>query len=168
MRRRNMSRHIAAALAFLFCAMAGVGKSRLAKKRCELLLELYKMLTGFEIKIRSAAPTISELIARDSSLFSSFVREQARGQCNIRTAWAAACERLEALPHCGREEALLMRQLGMELGKSDRAGEVSLIEMYLQQLSILCESARSEFSKKGAVFRSVGVLCGLGVAIMIW
>lgn len=161
-----MTRHFLAFAAFALCAFAGVGKSRIVKKRCELLEELVRTLGAFEIRIGCTAPQLAELISGDSSLFCGLVRAENSG--NIRKAWAAACAKLEALPYCGKEEAALLRQLGMALGKSDRAGEVSLIKMYKQELNALYESAQEELAKKGGLFRSVGALCGIGAAIMIW
>ena len=162
-----MIRHILALAAFALCALSGLGRSRLAKRRCELLAELVRLLAGFSVRIRCTAPTLGELIEQDGGLFAQLVREE-RSAGDIRAAWAAGCERLEALPFCRKDEAALMRSLGQALGKSDRAGEVQTLELYEGQLSALYEAARAEYAEKGRLFRSVGALCGLGAAVMLW
>lgn len=162
-----MIRHILALAAFVLCVLAGLGKSRLAKRRCELLGELVRLLSGFEVKIRCTAPTLGELIEQESGLFAQLVREE-RKALDIRAAWAAGCERLGALPFCQSEEAALMKRLGQALGRSDRAGEVQTIELYCEQLCALYNAARAEYAEKGRLFRSVGALCGLGAAVMLW
>lgn len=162
-----MTRHILAAAAFVLCVLAGLGKCRTAKRRCELLSELVRMLSGFSVRIRCTAPTLEELIGEDSGIFAQLVREELRSGC-IRSAWVAACERLRALPYCREEEAALLKKLGQSLGRSDREGEICTLNLYGEQLSALSEAAREEYSRKGRMFRSVGALCGLGAAIMIW
>lgn len=162
-----MIRHFLALAAFALCALSGLGRSRLAKRRCELLAELVRLLAGFGVKIRCTAPTLGELIEQDGGLFAQLVREE-RSAGDIRAAWAAACGRLEALPFCRKDEAALMRALGQALGKSDRAGAVQTLELYEGQLSALYEAARAEYAEKGRLFRSVGALCGLGAAVMLW
>lgn len=167
MRGCDMIRHFIAITAFALCALAGLGRSRLAKRRCELLAELVGLIAGFSVKIRCTAPTLAELIEQENGLFAQLVREERAGG-DIRAAWAAGCGRLAELPFCHKEEAALMQALGQALGKSDRAGAVQTLELYEGQLSALYEAARAEYEEKGRLFRSVGALCGLGAAIMMW
>ena len=160
-------RVVLAAAAFLLCATAGIRKSLLLRKRRELLEQLSAMLCGFAIEIRCTAPTLDELCERAVGEFADMVRKKRETAADIRSAWESACLELAALPCCKNEEAELMKELGLSLGKSDAAGQLALIELYRERLSCFEKSAAEELSQKGKLFRSLGVLCGIGVAIVI-
>lgn len=160
-------RLILALAAFGLCSAAGVRSSLLLKKRLELLEELSSMLCGFEIAMRCTAPPLDELFSEASGTFADMVRNHRLNAPDIRAAWEKACVELRSLPCCKDEEAALLSELGASLGKSDAAGQLSLIALYRERTALLAKSAAAEAAQKGKLFRSLGMLCGIGAAIMI-
>ncbi len=154
-------------LAFALCFAEGLRQSTLLKRRACLIEDLCGLLNGFAIEIRCCAPTLDELCEKAQGTFADMLKDCRADAPDIITAWDNACERLAALPCCKKDEAELMRTLGRSLGRSDAAGELSLLDMYKEKLETLGKAAREDAEGKGKLFRSVGTLCGIGAAILI-
>lgn len=148
-------------------AVWGCRKSGILKRRCMLLQELRLMLEQYSIEISCTAPTLEELAKQGSGEFGAILRECAQGTSDIRRAWSAAVEQLAALPHCGAEEAEVFSQLGQALGTCPAESELSLLRLYSARLDKLCEQAEKIAEKKGRLYRSGGVLAGLGAAVLL-
>lgn len=159
-------RAILALAAFLLCFAFGARQSLLLKRRAALLEELSRMLNGFEIEIRFAAPTLDALCEKAEGSFAEMVREYRRDG-DIKYAWERACVGLGSLPCCRAEESELLLSLGRSLGTSDISGQLSLIGLHAEKLDALRRSADEEAAGKGKLFRSVGALCGIGAAVLI-
>ncbi len=160
-------RVLLAFMAFALCLAEGLRASLLLKRRAALIEELCELLSGFAIEIRCCAPTLDELCERAGGTFADLLKGCRADAPDIITAWENACKKLSELPCCRKDEAELMRTLGRSLGRSDAAGELSLLAMYKEKLETLGREAREEFAGKGKLFRSVGTLCGIGAAILI-
>ena len=125
------------------------------------------MLCGFSVSMRCTAPPLDELCESASGTFAEIIREKLPQSEDIRTAWECACTELSALPCCRSEDAELLSELGASLGKSDAAGQLELIELYRERLSLSEKSAAEELKQKGKLFRSLGMLCGIGAAVIV-
>ncbi len=66
-----------------------------------------------------------------------------------------------------KRDIAIIRELLNGLGKTDTDGQISMLEMNKKLLQNRLEQAREEYSKKGRMYRSVGVLVGVGVAVML-
>jgi stage III sporulation protein AB len=86
------------------------------------------------------------------------------GQINWRTAWNAAVSGFSEF-NDGDKELLLT--VGNSLGSSDTAGQVNMLGLHRELLTVRCGEAAETAANKGAVYRSVGLLTGLGMAIMV-
>ena len=96
--------------------------------------------------------------------FISKVAEYANNGVNRRGAWnEAVCDFGELDP--GDREILL--SVGNSLGGSDIAGQLSMLELSGELLAVRQREAAETSSRKGAVYRSVGLLAGLGLAIIV-
>lgn len=159
-------RAAAAAAAFILCLAAGLRHSAALKRRAELLGELVVMLKLFGIEIRCCAYPLDELCERAEGRFAELVRA-AREHCpDIRSAWERACSQMRGSGY-GAAETELMRELGKSLGTSDIAGQETLLALHGERLSALYEQAAADYAKKGKTFRSVGLLCGAGAAVLL-
>lgn len=151
--------------AFSACFAAGLYKSFLLKRRAVVLEELCRMVKSFSVEIRYTAPTLDELCGKSEGVFAEILNE-CRKDSDIHAAWDSACAILSKKPYCSREEAELLRNLGSSLGASDIAGQLSILEMYSEKLSDISRTASEEAAGKGKLFRSVGMLCGIGAAVI--
>lgn len=66
-----------------------------------------------------------------------------------------------------KRDTAIIRELLNGLGKTDTDGQISMLEMNKKLLQNRLEQAREEYSKKGRMYRSVGVLVGVGAAVML-
>ncbi len=159
-------RTAAAAAAFILCVIAGLRRSAALKRRAELLCELRTMIRLFSIEIRCCAYTLDELCEKADGRFGELLREYRESCPDIRAAWETACSAMRKNGY-GAEETELLRELGKTLGTSDCAGQEQLLELHGERLAALYEAAAADYAKKGKLFRSVGLLCGAGAAVLL-
>ena len=57
--------------------------------------------------------------------------------------------------------------LGDSLGQTDTEGQLSFLAMYEELIKKNLEQAAKMYAEKGRMYRSVGLLCGLAVGIMV-
>ena len=151
-----------AAAAFLLCALEGRRRGLKLKNRVTLLNELLIMLNNFYIEIRCRSLTLDELLSGENGSFAKMVTQKRDDSGDIRTAWQAACEELPK-----SRERMLLSELGHSLGKTDKSGELRLLEMYSARISALKDEAESSYRKKGEALSRIGILCGAAAAILI-
>lgn len=156
-------RTAAAVIALFCCVFEGSRRSGMLKERVKILSELMLMLNNFSIEIRCSGLTLDELMSRERGGFAERFRQARKSCADARAAWESACG---GLPE-KYEETALLQELGRLLGTSDKAGQLRLLELYLEQISRLKESAESSYAKKGKAYFQVGVLCGIAAAILI-
>lgn len=155
-------RWIAAIAAFLLCVLEGQRRRLALKNRFELLSELQIMLNNFSIEIQCRALTLDELLSAENGRFAGLVLRKTEAFPDIRTAWCAACAELPK-----SRERTLLDELGRSFGKSDKSGQLRLLEMYGAQISRLKDEAESCYRKKGEALSKVGMLCGAAAAVLI-
>lgn len=151
----------------LLCAACGCRKSVMLKRRCKLIQELRLLLEHYAIEMSCTAPTLEELARLGQGEFGGILRRCADQTPDIRQAWGEAVEQLSALPHCGKEEAAAMSELGQALGTCPAESELSLLRLYSSRLDKLYEQAEKVSEQKGRLYRSGGILAGLGAAVLL-
>lgn len=136
------------------------------KNRVTLLNEIILMLNNFSIEIRCRGLTLDELLSGEQNCgFAKLVMQKKADfgdTGDIRSAWSAACEELPK-----SRERTLLGELGMSFGKTDKSGQLQLLEMYSVQLSQLKDEAESSYQKKGEALSKIGMLCGAAAAVLI-
>lgn len=151
----------------LLCAACGFRKSIMLKRRCTLIQELRLLLEHYSIEMSCTAPTLEELARQGQGEFGGILRQCAEKTPDIRQAWSNAVEQLSALPHCGKEEAAVLSELGQALGTCPAENELSLLKLYSARLDRLYEQAEKVSEQKGRLYRSGGILAGLGAAVLL-
>ena len=151
----------------LVCTLWGCRRSILLKRRCALISGLRLLVEHYSIEIACTAPTLDELARLGQGEFGELLRGCAEEEPDIRQAWNSAVTRLAELPHCGSEEAELMSELGRELGTCPAESQLSLLKLYAARLDMLYQQAEKISEQKGRLYRSGGVLAGLGAAVML-
>lgn len=151
----------------LLCTAWGFRSSITLRKRCSLLRELRLLLEHFSIGISCTAPTLEELSKSGQGEFARLLREGLSETPDIRAAWGRAVDRLSEQSCCGKEEAGLLAELGQSLGTCSAESQLSLLKLYSARLDRLLEQAEEAAEKKGRLYRSGGVLAGLGAAVML-
>lgn len=83
---------------------------------------------------------------------------------NFHTLWN---EGTAKQPYLTADDRELLFSLGEKLGSTDLDGQLSLLEMTGEIFKERRNQARADYQNKGRVYRSVGVLCGLAIGIIM-
>ncbi len=83
---------------------------------------------------------------------------------NFHLLWG---EGIKKQPFLTAKDRELLNMLGDSLGQTDTEGQLSFLEMYEELIKRNLEQAAKDYAEKGRMYRSVGLLCGLAVGIMV-
>lgn len=83
-------------------------------------------------------------------------------------AWKQSLKEIEKSPYIGKAELDIMYRFGLQLGNSDRQGQQKYFEIARQQLKIEEDNALQLNLRYGKMYRSLGLLLGLGIAIILF
>ena len=149
--------------------MLGVGipPEPSAETALYLLRELRLLVEQYSIEISCTAPTLAELAGNSGGEFGRLLCECSGSETDIRRAWSNAVDRLSAEPGCGGEEVSLLRELGRELGTCPAESQLALLKLYSARFDKLISAAEKSAEQQGRMYRSGGVLAGLGAAVML-
>ena len=133
------------------------------KKREKLLSEILQLLEKMAVQIRYRALPLGDLfIELQGGVFMDEVLKNS--DSNWRNSWNKAVSQFTELDDGDRE---LLISIGNSLGGSDAAGQTAMLELNRELLSARLKTASETAAKKGAMYRSVGVMVGLGLAVMV-
>ena len=82
-------------------------------------------------------------------------------------AWRGALADCRGELHLSREDARIMDGLGAVLGKSGRADQVNHIRSMDERLAAQMEEARGQSARRGRLSRSLGLLGGMLMAVIL-
>lgn len=155
----------------LICAYLGIEKAKYFDRR---VLELQKIKNGFGFfrsKIEFTYEPIKEILAQiSSSIYSGEenIFENTRQymvEQDVNSAWNKAVE--EELK-ISKEDKDILRMFGKLLGKTDKKGQISEIDLSLNFVDKQIQKAETEKSKNSKLYRSLGFLVGIGITIILW
>jgi stage III sporulation protein AB len=155
----------------VFCVMAGaifgLYRSAELKRRERLLTELTGLLESMAMQIRYRALPLGELFAalKGGGEFMNAVGAHTAhpSAMNPREAWNKAVTGLFA----NEEDRDILCAVGNALGGSDTAGQLAMLELNKELLTARLHEASEQSARTGKMYRSVGLLTGLGLAIII-
>jgi len=143
-------------------AFFGIDRSDKLKKRAEICHEIEKLLHICEFAIKSSARKLKAVSFKDLS-FIKYVPAQYEAGRNFRNDWENAVlkSKLEI------EEKQLLSEFGRTLGTSDTDGQLKFISAYIEEVHRLYEQRKAEYTKKGKLYRSLGILGGIMAGIIM-
>lgn len=80
-------------------------------------------------------------------------------------AWVQALE--ETKYNLNKEDISVIKNLGRMLGQTDLEGQISEIEVVNEFLTSQLENAKEERRKNEKMYRTLGLVCGLTIAIIL-
>lgn len=129
------------------------------------------MLLNTSVIIRCRASdvyTIASELKQDRSLqrltFLQKIPEEYTPEENFREVWYEALELQKNLPEDARR---ILSEFGAVIGQSDIEGQLVSIDALSENASILEKKYSGIYSQKGRLYRSVGMLFGIMVGILI-
>lgn len=111
---------------------------------------------------------ITECLAGNERFFDfSFLKSiSVNENASFQQSW---CRALEANPVFGFKSTDLeiLSDIGKKLGTSDIEGQLSMLNLQRTELEMLISSVESDCEKKSKLYRSLGVLAGAFISVML-
>lgn len=151
-------------------SMIGISCSEKLKKRAGELGLVCHMIEEMSILIRYKALTVYELIEnlKKNSMLCTlpFLNEfKADNGLPFKTSWEENVVNIHTFMNDG--DIKLLKTLGGTLGTSDIDGQLQSLEVYKADFKLLEKEAIAAYEKKAKLYRSLGLLCGMFVSIML-
>ncbi len=146
------------------------------KKRPRQLRELQSMLQMFENQISYLSDVLAEAFGRisgtgsgETGIFFSDTVERLRSGRSLSAAqaWEEAVRGNIKKTSLNREDEEILVSFGKLLGGSDLEGQVKNIRLTLYQLRSQEQKAEESRKKNESMYRSLGILGGLAVVIVL-
>lgn len=154
----------------LFAAAAGLYFSKRLKEREKQLSAALLFVKELSVQIRYTNSKICSILnsAACSGTYQDlfFIKDCAALKENedFHPVWDKGVKKQFFLHERDRE---LLSALGERLGETDCDGQIAFLEMTEEMMKKQCDEAHEEYKKKSKMYRSVGLLCGLALGIMV-
>lgn len=163
-------------IVILSCTFLGLVLSTDCKRRPRQLRELQSMLQMFENQISFLSDVIVEAFDRitkvgcsETCIFFSKTIEILKEERSISAsqAWEQAVKENIKKTSLNREDEEVLLGFGKILGSSDLEGQIKNIRLTLGQLKLQEEKSEDSRSKNENMYRSLGILGGIAVVIVL-
>ena len=168
---------ISSAAIILCCTLLGIHMSYRYNQRIYNIRVLQSILAHLETEIVYYSTFLSQAIRNSTRAFGgewkSFFIEVAdnldnKKEYSLGDIWKGCLKRLKNNPYIGKEEFDIMYRFGVQLGNSDRHNQQKYFEIAQQQLKLEENNAQQLRLRYGKMYRSLGILLGLGIAIILF
>ncbi|MCD7800704.1 MAG: stage III sporulation protein AB [Ruminococcus sp.] len=153
------------------CGTVGISLSESLRKRISLIDALYCMLNDFSISIQYTAPTVWQLLdnAYNNREFANvkFLKtfhDNIAQDVPFTELWYDSIRKDFSLKSAEKD---ILYGLGNSLGKVGCEECISNLHLAMDRLKVLQTQAIEEYSKKGTLFRWLGILIGVAISIMV-
>ena len=163
-------------IVILSCTFLGFVLSTDCKKRPQQLRELQSILQMFENQISYLSDVIAEAFDRisrigcsETCVFFSKTIEILKEErsLNASQAWEQAVRQNIKKTSLNREDEEVLVAFGKMLGSSDMEGQIKNIRLTLMQLKLQEGKAEDCRTKNESMYRSLGILGGIAVVIVL-
>lgn len=116
---------------------------------------------------------LAQKLARGTTVrFWSLFAKALHNSDNVLNAWRTAMEQARSsdvgFAHLEQEELQILEDFAASLGTTDRKTQRSNVKLLQKRLDDVLEQTQEIYQRKGRMYRSMGVLCGLAAAILLW
>ncbi len=149
--------------------LAGNYFSVLLKSRLTALKKMNYMISEIIMILRFKSLTVYEIVRelREDGRFGEFgFLEKISADVPFREGWRKAVR--DAPPQgMNQSDAELLADVGGQLGTSDTESQISTLELQRAELMQLLSAAETDYIKKSKLYRSMGVLAGAFISVML-
>lgn len=152
---------------FWVCFCIGNYKSKLY---CERVTELQKFLNGiimFKNKIEFTYEPIKYIFRDISNIVyennENIFKEVQNANKDINLFWIKETDKIKNI---NNEDKEIIKMFGKLLGKIDIKGQVGQVELTIKLIEKQIEKAEIEKYKNFKLYKSMGVICGIGICII--
>lgn len=154
---------------FTACTIIGLYFSKQLKRRVEIFSQTRLMIDKIATLIKFRSYTVYELcdeILGDGMLYEmSFVSFQRDEDKSFSSLWEDSVMKWNV--PIKKEERDFYINLGNSLGTTDTEGQISSLSVFDKEAEKMICTAEKDFNEKGKLCRTLGVLCGAFVSILL-
>lgn len=164
-------KYIIICLVFLISFFIGNILSKRYILRVKELKDFRNALNIIESKIKFTYEPLPEIFMQTSKLLSENISKifvntsKYMKKINTEEAWNKGIE--EANTYLNKEDIENIKGFGKMLGKTDKDGQVSHIELTKTFLEMQIEKARKEEEKNAKMYKTLGILVGFVIVIIL-
>lgn len=153
------------------CTYMGFSKSKEFSKRVTSLKNIKNSLNIFKAKIEFTYEPIKDIFEEISKIVYKSEENIFQNFCDnlenrdITIVWNEAIQNTAIGLNQDDKEVLIM--LGKMLGKTDKSGQISEIELVNNFLNKQIEEAEEKKAKNEKLYKTLGVVSGLAIAIIL-
>jgi len=171
-----MLKIIGCLIVFLGSALVGVFLASSKYERVKELRSFIQALNMLETEIRFALCTLPDAFIKISALieektskvFSSAALKMQGTRMNAFLAWNNSLEEQRAQFSINSEDFSILKSLGGSLGEADVENQIKSIRLVVESLKNQEIRAEEERAKSGKLLKSMGVLVGLTLVIILY
>lgn len=153
------------------CAYLGFEKANSYQERKENLQKIKNGFNFFKSKIEFTYEPIKDILNEisgavyfgEENIFSKTAIYL--NNIDVSSAWRKAVQEDKKL---NSEDKEILIQFGKLLGKTDKKGQISEIELALNFTNVQIEKAETSQKKNDKLYKSLGIILGLGLVIILW
>lgn len=168
-----MVKLIGIAVILTVSALIGNHCAETLAKRISILKSVEYMLEEMELLIRFRAANVYEIMDSlqnspqlDNLDFIKYAAEHSSENMPFDHLWEKSIA--EYNESCLKaEDTALIESIGKDIGKSDLEGQISIIKLKKNELSALISCSEKEYTGKAGMYRSIGILGGALVSILL-
>lgn len=147
---------------------AGFAAADALKKKCSYIDQMMNILQQMLELIRYSRMKLSGIFKEIDKEKGFFITESliaaADGGAGVKEEWDKC---VQSLSYLQKEDKAPLYYLGDSLGKSDIEGQTAVITLALERLSHRADAAREEYERRGRLYRTLGILVGAAVGIIL-
>ena len=156
-------------LIIYICTYIGIYKAKTYEQREKELKKIKNSLAFFKSKIEFTYEPIEEVFngisksiyIHKDNIFKNTINKL--NETDLNTSWNTAVE--EAI-YFNKEDKEVLKMFGKLLGKTDKKGLIGEIEITMEFIEKQIDTAELEKNKNSKLYKSLGILCGLGIVII--
>lgn len=150
------------------CSYIGILKSKSFENRVIELSKFQSALVMFESKLKFTYEPIKNIFEEISNVIykneSNIFFLTSKEEKNINKAWCDGANKILFINNSDKE---VVKTIGKLLGKTDIEGQLSEISLGLDLISKQIKDAECEKNKNSKLYKTMGVIFGLGISIIL-
>lgn len=155
-------------LVLLICTYLGIQKAKVYEKRYKELQYFQSALNMFKSKLEFTYEPINNIFSDISKIIyngsSNIFLNTIENKENLNLAWMNSVENNNQF---NNEDKDIIKTFGKLLGKTDIKGQVSEIELMQNLIEKQISNAELEKNKNVKLYKTMGIISGLGICIIL-
>lgn len=152
----------------VICSYIGFLKSKTFENRVIELTKFQNALVMFESKLKFTYEPLKEVFEEISKVIykneENIFKIASKEERNIYKAW---CYGTDKNNYLNKEDKEVVKMMGKLLGKTDIEGQLSEISLGLDLIGKQIKDAEIEKNKNTKLYKTLGVISGLGISIIL-